>query len=67
MTSYYGIGTGSALKVFKPSLYSLSHIGDPEILLSDVINQATPFMVACYGQSACSSKVSRSVACVTKL
>ena len=74
----YGIGKGVALKVLHSQVHSLSHLGDDSLTLADVIEQATAFMLACYGQSQCSSmtearlkvwtsKVGRSIAGAPKL
>ena len=46
----YGIGKGVALKVQCSHAHSHSCLGDNS-KASDVINQATRFMLACYGQS----------------
>ena len=51
----HGIGKGVALKVLHSQVHSLSHLGDDSRTLADVIKQATEFMLACYGQSQCSS------------
>ena len=67
-----------ALKVLHSQVHSLSHLGDDSRTLADVIEQATAFMLACYGQSQCSSmtearlkvwtsKVGRSIAGAPKL
>ena len=69
----YGIGKGVALKVLRSHGHSLSCLGDNSKALADVINKATRFMLACYGQSECysmtearqklwTSKVGRSLA-----
>ena len=75
---YHGIGKGCALKVLRSHQYSLSCLGEPTSHLDDVLRQATPFILACYGQSGChsitearqkvwTSKVARSTASAPKL
>ena len=74
----YGIGKGVALKVLQRQTYSLSCLGDDSVPLDEVKDQATKFILACYGQSQCStvteacqrlwtSKVGRSLAGAPKL
>ena len=46
---YFGIGRGAALKVLKGQKHSLSLLGDITADLKDVVNQCTPFILACYG------------------
>ncbi len=48
----YGIGKGTVLKTVQ-SGYSLSLLGQPEAPIAEVIEQATKFMIACYGQKEC--------------
>ena len=51
----YGIGKGAALKVLRSHAHYLSCLGGNSKALTAVINQATRFMLACYGQSECHS------------
>ena len=78
VATYYGIGKGVALKILKTGRYPLDHVGDINSSLPDVLNQATPCILACYGQSGChsmtearhhmwSKKVSKSTAGAPKL
>ena len=71
---YFGIGKGTALKILRRSQYSLAYLGNVGIPMLQVTNQATLFVLACYGQSHCNSmteahqkmwtsKVGRSMAC----
>ena len=55
VVSYFGIRKGVALKVLRGGLHSLSYLGDTTIPLSDATHQATPLILACYGQSQCQS------------
>jgi hypothetical protein len=78
VATYFGIGKGVALKVLRGGLYPLSYLGDTSHSLSEVASQATPFILACYGQNRSqsltkarlnvwASKVGRSVAGAPKL
>jgi len=51
----YGIGKGTALKVLRTGLHSLSLLGVMDAPKESVIMQATAFMSACYGQSSSKS------------
>ena len=75
---YFGIGKGIVLKILRTGKYPLSVIGDTTSDISDVIEQATRFVLACYGQSGCesmtasrhklwSTKLSRSIGRAPKL
>ena len=75
---YFGIGKSVALNVLRSGVHSLSSIGDTNCTLSDIMNQATQYILACYGQTKCmtmtearqkmwAKKVSRSVASAPKL
>lgn len=52
---YHGIGKGKALKVLRLNTHSLSKVGDITTSLLDVLRQATPFMLSCYGHPECDS------------
>ena len=75
---YHGIGKGKALKVLRSNTHSLSKVGDITTSLPDVLRQATPFMLSCYGHPECdsmtaarqkmwSTKVSRNIGAAPKL
>ena len=75
---YFGIGKSVALNVLRSGVHSLSSIGDTNCTPSDIMNQATQCILACYGQTKCmtmtearqkmwAKKVSRSVASAPKL
>ena len=75
---YFGVTRTVALNVLKSGIHILSYIGDINRPMADVITLATPFILACYGQTKCSSltkdsqkmwvsKVSQSVASAPKL
>ena len=75
---YFGNGKCVALNVARSGVHSLSSIGDTNCTLSDIMSQATPYILACYGQTKCmtmtearqkmwAKKVSRSVASAPKL
>ena len=51
----YGVGKGTALKVLKDG-YSLSLLGVIDSPIEAVIEQATTFISACYGQYSMSPK-----------
>ena len=75
---YFGIGKSVALNVLRSGVHSLCSIGDTNCTLSDIISQATPYILACYGQTKCmtmtearekmwAKKVSLSIASAPKL
>ena len=75
---YFGIGKSVALNVLRSGVHSLSHIGDTNCTLSDIMSQATPYILNCYGQTICmamtearqkmwAKKVSWSIASAPKL
>ncbi|KAG1664960.1 Dual specificity protein phosphatase 16 [Nymphon striatum] len=55
VASCYGIGKRVALKVLRSNKHKLNYLGNTDVDLTDVVEQATHFMIACYGQSGCSS------------
>ncbi|KAG1656584.1 hypothetical protein GQR58_023837 [Nymphon striatum] len=55
VASCYGIGKGVALKVMRSNEHKLNYLGNTDVDLTDVVEQATHFMIACYGQSGSSS------------
>ena len=78
MAPYFGIGKSVALNVLLSGVHSLSAIGGTNCTLSDIMSQATPYILACYGQTKCmtmtearqkmwAKKVSQSVASAPKL
>ena len=75
---YFGIGKAAALRVLASGGHALTYVGDTSRILSEITAQATPFILACYGQTKCMSltgarqkmwanKVSQSVAGAQKL
>ena len=78
VASYFGIGKAVALKALRTGKYKLDLVGNMESEVTDVIDQSTKFMLACYGQPNCqsltearqkawSSKIGRSKATAPKL
>ena len=78
VASYFGTGKSVALNVLRSVVHSLSSTGDTNCTLSGIMTQATPYILACYGQTKCMTmteagqkmwdkKVSRSVASAPKL
>ena len=74
----YGIGKGVALKELKSHQHSLSKVGEINSSLQDALQQASQFMLSCYGHPECDSmtearqkiwsiKVSRSLGGAPKL
>ncbi|KAG1714330.1 Armadillo repeat-containing protein 4 [Nymphon striatum] len=55
VASCYRIGKGVALKVLRSNKHKLNYLGNTDVDLTDVVEQATHIMIACYGQSGCSS------------
>lgn len=57
VASYFGIGKGVALKIVKSGKYPLNLLGNTQthVPFSDVLKQATQFMLACYGQTKCAT------------
>ena len=52
---YFGVGRTVALNVLKSGIHTLSYIGDINHSMAVFITQATPFTLACYGQTKCTS------------
>ena len=50
----YGVGKATALKI-RNAGHSLSRLGDQYLKITDIVEQATTFMAACYGQPQCST------------
>ena len=50
---YFGIGKSVALNDLRSGVHSLSSIGDTNCTLSNIMSQATPYILACYGQTKC--------------
>ena len=78
VATYFGIGKAAALRVLASGVHALTYVGDTSRILSEITAQATPFILACYGQTKCTSstgarqkmwanKVGQSVAGAPKL
>ena len=78
MATYFGIGKAASLRVLTSGIHALTYVGDTSRILSEVPAQVTPFILACYGQTKCTSltgarhkmwanKVGQSVAGAPKL
>ena len=55
VATYFGIGKAASLIVLTSGVHALTFVGDTSRILSEVTAQATPFILACYGQSKCTS------------
>ena len=55
VATYFGIGKAAALRVLTSGVHALTYVGDTSHILSEVTAQATPFILACYGQTKCTS------------
>lgn len=55
VATYFGIGKVKVLKVLKNNVHSLDLLGNTCSSLIDATKQATTFVLACYGQSRCST------------
>ena len=55
MATYCGIGKAAALIVLPSGVHALTYVGDKRRILSEVTAHATPFIMACYGQTKCTS------------
>ena len=55
VATYFGIGKAAALRVLTSGVHALTYVGDTSRILSEVTAQATPFILACYGQTKCPS------------
>ena len=55
VATYFGIGKAASLIVLTSGVHVLTFVGDTSRILSEVTAQATPFILACYGQSKCTS------------
>ena len=55
VATYFGIGKAAALRVLTSGVHRLTYVGDTSRIMSEVTAQATPFILACYGQTKCTS------------
>ncbi len=55
VAKYQGIGKSKVLDILKSGKYSLSLLGEMDADWSDIMAQATKFILACYGQIRCES------------
>ena len=55
VATFFGIGKAASLIVLTSGVHALTYVGDTSRILSEVTAQATPFILACYGQSKCTS------------
>ena len=55
VATYFGIGKAAALIVLTSGVHALTYVGDTSRTLSEITAQATPFILACYGQTKCTS------------
>ena len=78
VATYFGIGKAAALRVLTSGVHRLTYVGDTSRIMSEDTAHATPFILACYGQTKCTSltgarqkmwanKVGQSVAGAPKL
>ncbi|KAJ8039341.1 hypothetical protein HOLleu_17022 [Holothuria leucospilota] len=55
VATHFGIGKAAALLILRTGAHTLANLDDTNCDLSKVIYQATPFVLACYGQDGCTS------------
>ena len=55
VATYFGIGKTTVLKALRSQPFMLDDIGNTEKTVQDAVEQATPFMLLCYGQPKCIS------------
>ena len=55
VATYFGIGKDAALRVRTSGVHALTYVGDTSRILCEITAQATPFILACYGQTKCTS------------
>ena len=55
VATYFGIGKAAALRVLASGVHALTYVGDTSRILSEITAHATPFILACYGQTKCTS------------
>ena len=78
VATQFGTGKAATLRVLTSCVHALTYVGDTRRILSEVTAHTTPFILACYGQTKCTSltgarqkmwanKVDKSVAGVPKL
>ena len=78
VATYCGIGKAAALRVLTSGVHALTYVEDRSRILTEITAQATAFILACYGQTTCTSltgarqkmwanKVGQSVAGAPKL
>ena len=52
---YFGIGKAAALRILASGVHAPTYVGDTSHILTEITAQATPFILACYGQTNCTS------------
>ena len=52
---YFGNGKAAALRVLTSGVHALTYVGDTNRILFEVTAQTTPLILACYGQTRCTS------------
>ena len=55
VATYFGILNAAALKVLTSGVHALTYVGNTSRILSEITAQATPFILACYAQTKCTS------------
>ncbi len=55
VATYFGIGKAAAVRVLTSGVHALTYVGDTSRILSEITAQATPFILACYGHTKCTS------------
>ena len=66
VATYFGIGKAATLRVLTSGMHALTYVGETSRILSEVTVQATPFILACYGQTTCASLTRGTPVNVTK-
>ena len=55
VATYFGIGKAAVLRVLASGVHALTYVVDTSRILSEITAQATPFILASYGQTKCTS------------
>ena len=55
VATYFGIGKAAPLRVLTSGVHAITYVGDKSRILSEVTAHATPLILACYGQTKCTS------------
>ena len=55
VATYFGIGKAAAIRVLTSGVHALTYVGDKSRIMSELTSYATPVILACCGQTKCTS------------